>query len=155
MRRELAEALGKPPSGDYPKGGRLHDPKLKASPNAERGRAGKESTRLIELAVEAGVVFFRDQRGQAYASIPVNGHVENWPVLSTHFKQWRRHRAFLSEGLVVGGASVTDAVETLASKASFGTASYDVPLRVAGVGEKYYLDLCDADWRAPACLPAS
>jgi Bifunctional DNA primase/polymerase, N-terminal len=153
IQRQLGRSLVRSSTDQYPKGKKLRDPRPAAGPEhtqPERGeaaRGGSEATRLVTFALQCGVEPFRDISGTLYASIPEGAHRENWEIASSHLANWIRNKVYLTHKRSPKGAALTDAIETLASRAMFGAPQYDVFRRVAGFDGKIYLDLCDECWR--------
>jgi hypothetical protein len=97
----------------------------------------------------AGVAeLFHDESGEPYATIPVNGHRETWPLGSKGFKRWLAKRYFDAEGKAPTASALADAVALLSGKAQFEGPTRGVAVRLAEHDGKVYLDLADDDWRA-------
>lgn len=101
---------------------------------------------LLDIASEAEL--FHDPDGAGYAQITVDGHRETWPVRSRGFSGWLRSRFFKQTGKAAGGQAFTDAIATVEAQALYTGTERTVHLRVAEHGGRYYVDLCDAKWRA-------
>jgi hypothetical protein len=106
------------------------------------------ATRLVTLVEGSGVELFRDQSRKPYASIPIDGHWENWPLESSAFSAWLSLRALQENGEVPNGTSMSDAVNVLRGRAQYQGSLREVHLRLAQHEGKIYLDLCDPAWRA-------
>jgi hypothetical protein len=62
-----------------------------------------QASQLIAIADSAR--FFRSTDDKPYATIPVNGHYENWPLKSAGFKHWLAHKFYESERTASARAS--------------------------------------------------
>lgn len=110
------------------------------------GRRRKPPARdsLIEIGQRAAL--WRDPSGKTYASIPVDGHDENWPLSSREFRRWLA-KVHLFEYRTAPGAQATDdALRVLDALASSGSC-HPTQRRVGGTDKAIYLDLCDDAWR--------
>jgi hypothetical protein len=111
------------------------------------GDAGKKQADiLIELANEA--ILFRSPDGGTWADVSVKGHRETWPIRSSGFKGWLRFRYFQRCETSPAPESVEVCLSHVEAKALFGEGIpiRETYLRVAGLDDKIYLDLCNEDW---------
>jgi hypothetical protein len=157
----VARALSTPGKGGKSLQDQLSD---KARPSV--------AERLV-LYARRGATFFHDAERQAYASVTVGGHVENYPVRSRQFKLWVQREFWVKEKQriedaaaeasgamfegndaevlpeVVREQSLGDAVRQLEGLAIFEGPEQEVNVRVAGdAASEIYIDLGDKDWRA-------
>jgi hypothetical protein len=105
----------------------------------------KQADILIDLAKAASI--FRTPDGRAWADININGHRETHPVRSAPFKRWLQLQFFNDQH----GSPSKDAIETCVchyeAVAQHGKApTHEVHIRIAGLRDKVFLDLCDEDW---------
>lgn len=124
-------------------------------PEPQRKRTGKESraTMLVDLALQAGLELWHTPAHEPMASIPVNGHVEHWPLRSRPFRHWLAHVFFAANQATPGTQSVYDALQVLEGQALFDGLQAQAPLRIAEAEGAIYLDLCDEQWRAVRVTP--
>jgi hypothetical protein len=103
---------------------------------------------LIGISHEASL--FRSPDGVTWADISVKDHRETWPVYSAGFKGWLRFRYFRLYGTSPSPEAIERCLDHVEAKALFGegVSTRDVYLRVAGLDDKIYLDLCNDDWTA-------
>jgi hypothetical protein len=101
---------------------------------------------LIELAATAEL--FHTPDGTAYADVMVTGHRESWPVYSKGFRRWLAHRYYERTRGAPNNDAMQSALRIIEAKAHFDAPERTVHLRVAGLDQKLYLDLADAEWRA-------
>jgi hypothetical protein len=91
---------------------------------------------------------FHDPNGEPFATIPVDGHRETWPLGSKGFKRWLARRYYDAEGKAPSAQALADAIGVLAGKAMFDGPPHPVRVRLAEHEGKVYLDLADDGWRA-------
>lgn len=106
---------------------------------------------LVNLALSSGVELFHTPDGNAYATVPVNGHKETWPVSSRGsgpFRNWLRRIFFEKHGKPPGSQALQDAIGVLEAKAQFDGPEYPVFTRVAEHDGKIYIDLANDTWEA-------
>jgi 5S rRNA maturation endonuclease (ribonuclease M5) len=101
---------------------------------------------LIKLAAEAEL--FHDLNRKGYATIPVDGHLETWPIKSMAFRDWLRGLFYKAHGKPPGGQALQDALDTLAAQARFDGQEHEIHVRVAHAGGKIYVDLANDEWQA-------
>jgi hypothetical protein len=115
---------------------------------ARGGEGGGPSDADILVGLSEAAVLFQDADETAYADIEVKGYRETWPIRSHGFRRWLR-RNFHEE---TGGAPATEALNAalnvIEAKAQHDTPVREVYVRVAGLDDEIYLDLCDSAWRA-------
>ena len=113
---------------------------------ASGGRAQTQADILLRLSQAADL--FHASDGTGYADLDINGHRETWPVRSKGFTRWMA-RAFFDE---TNGAPNSEALQSafnvIEAKAQFDAVERIAHVRVASLGSKLYVDLCDSAWRA-------
>jgi hypothetical protein len=130
---KLAEVL----DGERARGGR-------GGPGGERGKS--QATRLVELAADAEL--FHDPDQQPYATIPVDGHRDTWPLKAKGFEGWLAYRYYAAEGAVAGAKAIADALAALKGRALFEGPEHAVHVRIAEHDGAVLLDLANAAWEA-------
>jgi hypothetical protein len=113
---------------------------------AERLRRPRQSESLLDLIDDAELWHSPDR--ETFASIRINGHIENWAVRSKSFKLWALRRYYESTGAAPGGQAIEDALRVVEARAIFEGAEHIPYLRIAEHGGDVYLDLADDQWRA-------
>jgi hypothetical protein len=111
-----------------------------------------QATMLVEMGSAAGLWHTPD--GDAYATLNVAEHLENWPLRSRGFRRWLARRFYESQEAAPNSQAITDALATLEGKALHNGRQEAVAVRVAEHEGSYYLDLCDLKWRAVEITPA-
>lgn len=101
---------------------------------------------LIELAGECTLFHTRD--GEAYATVPVDGHSETHRLRSKTFRTWLNGRFYAKEQKPPGSQAMQDALGVLEAKAIFEGPEREVFIRVAGYDGAIYVDLCNDKWEA-------
>jgi hypothetical protein len=121
-----------------------------ASSQGGRGRRGGEGPpqRDVLATLIDDVELWHAKDHEAFATVPINGHQENWSVRSRMFKAWLRWRYRDKIGSALGGQALEDALLLMEARAEFDGAVHDVFFRVAPTDGAIYLDLGAATWRA-------
>ena len=114
-------------------------------PNGGRRRPA-QSAGLIDLVEEAELWHSPDR--DAFGTIAVDDHYENWPVRSKGFRLWLTGRYFDQCGGAPGGQAMEDALRVIEARAIHQGPEYEVFLRVGERAGAVYLDLADGQWRA-------
>ncbi len=102
--------------------------------------------RLLRLGAEAEL--FHTPAAELFASIPVNGHVENWPLKSKPFRQWLLRSYYLETKGAPKNQAMQEAIGIFESKANFEGPKCPVFTRLAERDGKIYLDLGNDAWEA-------
>jgi hypothetical protein len=90
---------------------------------------------------------------EAYATILVDSHKENWPVRSQTFKRFVAKQFFDEQGKAMNSEALAAAVNLLEAKALFEGDEHLVHVRVAEHDGNIYLDLCTSDWQVVQVTP--
>ncbi|HEY4808727.1 MAG TPA: hypothetical protein VIH81_13440 [Roseiarcus sp.] len=112
----------------------------------QRGRNPTQADILLDLAEAANLFHAPDEIG--YADLEVDGHRETWPIRSRGFRRWLARRYFEELGGAPNSEAIASAINVIEAKAHRNPTVRTVHVRVGGLDEKLYLDLCDAAWRA-------
>jgi putative DNA primase/helicase len=94
------------------------------------------------------VDLWHDANRSAYASFPVNGHVEHWPIRSRDFRMWLSDQFYMTTGGAIGGQALEDGIRILEARAVNHGPQFDPFIRIGEDAGRLYLDLCDNQWRA-------
>jgi DNA-binding MarR family transcriptional regulator len=124
----------------------------------EDGEASRQSQRekIVEAVLETGAVFWRDDTGEAFVTMPINGGMQRYRVQGDAFRRMVRliyGRRFMTEtrGSPRIGAASDQAVREAVSV--FDAMSLEGEMRTARVrtwlapGEAVWIDLGDESWR--------
>jgi hypothetical protein len=107
-----------------------------------------QATRLVTLAMDAGVELFHTPEGEAYGSMEIDGHTETWPLKVRSFRRWLARRFYDEEGKAPGAQAVQDALGVLEGKALYDGPELPVYTRLAELNGSIYLDLANERWQA-------
>ena len=91
---------------------------------------------------------WHDANRIAFASFPVNGHRENWPIRSRDFRMWLAGRYYEETGGAIGGQALEDGIRILEARAVNHGPEYEPFIRVGEDAGKLFLDLCRDNWSA-------
>jgi hypothetical protein len=117
-----------------------------AEESGDTGRGPTQADILIRLARDAEL--FHSPDGSGFADIDINGHRETWPIRSKGFRRWLARRFFEETGGAPSSEALQSALSVIEAKAHFDAPERRVHIRVAELGGRLYLDLCDETWRA-------
>lgn len=105
-----------------------------------------QSQILIEIASQC--VFFHSPDQECYATLRIDDHLENWRIRSKGFKRWLRGEFYNELGKAPNSQAFNDALGVLECMAQYKGKSHSVHVRVGGMDERIYLDLCNKEWEA-------
>jgi len=126
----------------------------KGTPNREersvnhgngKAQGDSQGTRLLRLLTD--VELFHTPDGEAYATINVAGHRENWPVRSSSFQLWLSRLFYMSEKTALDTQSRQAALGVVEAQAKFDGSELQVYNRVAEWKGNIYVDLGDPSWQ--------
>lgn len=102
----------------------------------------------VELAIAAGIELFHGPGadGAAYATVPINGHHETYPIKTDRFKRWIGYLYFAQEGRGLPSQAQQDVVDTLTAQALYVGEEHDVHIRIAKHEGQIYFDYGAEDW---------
>jgi hypothetical protein len=109
----------------------------------------KETAAQILIRLADVVYLTHTVDGDPYATLPLNGHDETWPVRSRAVKDWLTRAYYLETRKTPNRNALTEALDLLEARARFDGAERAVHVRVAPRDAGgFFLDLADAEWRA-------
>ncbi|MBM3226668.1 MAG: hypothetical protein FJZ47_23125, partial [Candidatus Tectomicrobia bacterium] len=103
---------------------------------------------LVDLAVAQCTALFHTPEGEAYASLPVEGHTETWLLRVKGFRRWLARLFYDARGKIPGGQALHDALTVLEGEAQYKGAEHPVFTRLAAQGDVIYLDMGNPQWQA-------
>ena len=109
------------------------------------GHKKSQPTVLIEMADDCELFHTSDDEAYAVVKTPTSRQV--FAVRSAGFRRYLSQRYFKLFGKGVGNQALQDALITIEAKANFNGTLRQVYKRVANLGDRIYLDLCDEKWR--------
>ncbi len=89
----------------------------------------------------------------AYATVPVDSHHENWPVKSQIFRRYLAKQFFDKEQKVIKSESLSAAINLMEAKALFEGDEHDGHVRIAEYQGTIILDLCNPQWQVVEITP--
>src|SRR5258706_15511539 len=101
---------------------------------------------LTDIAENAEL--FHTLDGTAFVDLVIDGHRETWPIRSTRFRTWFRHRYYKTAGSPPSAGAIGSALDLLEARAQFDAPRQDIYVRTAEHEGCIYLDLADELWRA-------
>lgn len=107
---------------------------------------GTQAQQIVNLALTAGIELFHTPDRTAYASIPIGGHIETWPLRKIRF--WLSRLFFDANKKPPGNQALQDALNVLEAKALFEGPCYPVNTRIADPNGNIYIDLANDAWQA-------
>jgi hypothetical protein len=107
-----------------------------------------QATALVALAVQSGGEFFHNEDGDSFATIEIGKHKETWPIRSKALRGWLTKTFYDDTAKAPNSESLGAALNVLEAIARFDGKEIQVWLRLGEHEGKFYLDLCDKDWRA-------
>jgi hypothetical protein len=123
-----------------------------AAGSGSAGRKASQATHLVLLA--SNVQFWHTPDFEAFATIEVAGHQENWAVASRGFRRWLAHRFYQQEGTTPSSQALQDALNVLGGKAVFEGVEHPVWTRIAEDNGYIYLDLANDSWNVVEIAPS-
>lgn len=110
-----------------------------------------QATLAANMAVDW--VLWHTPSKDAYATIIVNDHQENWLIRSQTFNRFVARQFYHQQGKAMSAEALSAAVNLLEAKALFEGEEHSVHVRVAEHGSNIYLDLCNATWQVVEITP--
>src|SRR5258708_14319262 len=100
-----------------------------------------------------GAELFHTGDGTAFVVFMIDGHCETWPIRSTRFRTWLRHRYYKATGFPPSTGAIGSALDLLEARAQFDAPQQNIYVRTAEHDGCIYLDLADEFWRAVEITP--
>jgi hypothetical protein len=105
-----------------------------------------QAQRLQEAVTAAQVELFHDSQHRGYASFPLKGHLETWPLRSADFRRYLALAYYKEHGTPVRREVVAEQLEVLSAQALFQGPEEVVHVRLAPTDGGLVLDLGGPDW---------
>jgi len=106
----------------------------------------KQADLLIKLAEACDLYHAPD--GTSFADVAVKDHRETWSTRSKGFRRWLVRRYYEATHGAPSSEAVNSALAIIEAKAQFDGAERTVHVRVAGLGDRLFIDLADSEWRS-------
>jgi len=96
------------------------------------------------------IELWHDENDDPFVTLPQGEHQENWLIgrRSRPFRRWLSKLFYDDTGGMMSAGDLADVAALLEGKAVFDGPRYKLFRRVAENEGKFYLDLCDEEWRA-------
>ncbi len=120
---------------------------------ANQGEDEAQSQATLAANMAADWELWHTPAKEAYATIMVDNHKENWPVRSQTFKRFVAKQFFDEQGKAMNSEALAAAVNLLEAKALFEGDEHLVHVRLAEHGGNIFLDLCNSDWQVVQVTP--
>ena len=109
-----------------------------------QGEQKTQAQQLLELAEQ--LALFHTPNNEGFATVPINGHKENWPICSSGFRNWLLFNFYQKYKKPPSTDALKNAVAILSARSQFEAPVAPVFLRVAHSGQNIFIDLCNSDW---------
>lgn len=129
----------------------LADPPAKS---AEAAPHKSQATRLVDLAIAAGLDLWHSPAGVPYITLPTGEHREHHRLNTRAVRDWMARKHHSATRGAPGNQAIADALAVLSGMARYDGAEHATAVRVGGGCEAVYLDLGDPTWRAVEITPA-
>ena len=113
----------------------------------DKPKGAKQADMLIALSERAEELFHAPD-ATAFATIPVDDHLETWPVRSKGFRRWLAREFFTKTKSAANSDAMQSALNVIEARAHFDGVEREVYVRVGACNGRLYLDLADKRWRA-------
>jgi len=120
---------------------------MSSNPTEKKSKKKEQSqaNRLVKVA--SSIELFHDGNEDAFATVPVKGHRETYPIRSSKFKRWLSRSFYRATNQVPNSQAMKDAINTLEGKGIYDGKEIETYVRVAGHDGKVYLDLVNDNWQ--------
>ena len=97
----------------------------------EKGKPESQATQIVKLALAEGADLFHNPAGEAFATLPIDGRRETWPLRTKTVRRWLARLFYLATEQAPGSEGIQTALGVLEGKALFDGAEHPVHLRAA------------------------
>lgn len=112
-----------------------------------------QATTATEMAMAEGWELWHTPDNVAYATYPVNGHIETWAITSRTFKRFVAGQYYKEHGAALNTETLNAAINVIESQAINDGEEYPVYTRIAEYNGNIYVDLCNHDWQVVEITP--
>lgn len=119
---------------------------VEESPGSPRRRRKPQRDQVLGLC--ASIDLWHDEGYEAWATIRVRSHYENWPIRSREFRRWIAAQYYQDCGGPLGGQAMEDALRVLDARAVNEGCQHQVFIRSGETLGTIWIDLCDREWQA-------
>jgi hypothetical protein len=125
----------------------------KCPTHADPGKEEAQSQATVAASMAADWELWHTPSKEAYATILVRDHQENWLVRSQTFKRFVAKQFYDQTGTAMNSDALSAAVNLLEARALFEGEERPVYVRLAEHGGNIYLDLCNPTWQVVEITP--
>ena len=118
---------------------------LKPEPQNSKSRSHTREEDFL-----AGASCFQTSGQECSITLPMNNHLETWPLLSPVVRKWVRRMMYMQNPEVVSDSKIKNILNTLAA---FADEQREVHVRLAGHNQNIYLDLGNLAWEQLEITP--
>lgn len=120
-----------------------------ASPSTQVHKKRTQAETILNLFEQANVVLFNNQYHEPYAGIPVDKHMEVYPLKSKYFSLWLGRLYQEATNHIANPKAIEQAVNSLESKLQFDVKDMIfLSTRVAEQDGAFWYDLTNSSWQA-------
>ena len=110
-----------------------------------------QASELVDLASNVGL--FHNAEDDAFATVTVGDHSENWRINTKKFRQWLSRKFWENSHKAPGSQALQDALGVLSGQAIYDGSEKAVHVRLAKHDEAIWLDLGNEKWEAVRITP--
>ena len=128
----------------------LQAQQLSPGPDQKQSREKDDSdaTLLLKIIRETADLWSDSPEGDAFASMKVGTHIENYRITSRAFRRFLEHAFYSRLNRVANPNAVAAVISTMEGQALFGGKHACPCLRIAGDDTEIHVDLCDNEWQS-------
>lgn len=115
---------------------------------AEAAPRKSQATRLVDLALKAGVELWHSLAGDSHVTLPADEHREHHRLSTGAVRDWLARRHHAETRSAPSSQAIADALAVLSGMARYEGAEHATAVRVGSGHEAVYLDLGDPTRRA-------
>jgi hypothetical protein len=119
--------------------------------DSPRGVAKRHATLAANMAADWEL--WHTPANEAYATLMVEDHKENWPVRSQNFRRFVAKQFFDEHAKAMNSEALAATLTLLEAKALFEGDEHPVYIRLAEHDQNIYLDLCNSTWQVVRITP--
>lgn len=123
-----------------------------ATPYAELPAADQQQPTLTQaeflLSLAEKAFLFHTPDDTPFASLPVDGHFENWAIASKRSRRWLLREYYQATKSAPQSQNLQECINILESRALFEGPEFPTCMRLAEDAGKSYLDLSEPSWGA-------
>jgi len=108
--------------------------------------AVKENQAQILIRIASEIRLLHTPEGVGFARVPMSEHVETLVIRGKAFKDWLMRKFYNEFRKPPSSQALQDAINSLDAQAQFSGEEALLHVRVAGHGDRIYLDLADRGW---------